>query len=132
MIKQNELRVGNYHKTEPTNIPRLGITGSDYASITAYGIYLLESKDVSVEPILLTEDWLIKFKFKKELNPSWGKEPIYINGCVAVIYIDNNFYYAESVRTDTTDEFEPVNKENPLLYVHKLQNLYYELENKEL
>jgi hypothetical protein len=69
------------------------------------------------EPIPLTEEWLIKFGFERNLKDgSWqnkGSFPLtfYFDG----VRLSVKFYQG-----------------NEKLYVHQLQNLYFELTNSEL
>jgi hypothetical protein len=65
-------------------------------------------------PIPLNEKWLLSFGFEK-------KGPKYIKGNFAVF--DYGHIYGFDVSLDLGCNFK---------YVHKLQNLYYALEDKEL
>ena len=53
-MESKELRIGNYVRTEVTH------------SVIKVDIYdLANLKEQQLEPITLTEDWLLKFGFKK-------------------------------------------------------------------
>ena len=159
-MKANELRVGNYHKTEPTNIPRLGITGSDYSSITAYGIYLLDSNKLSVEPIPLTEEWLVRFGFKKDKALHWEDQVVWLlpkythkdnvdfweftlgdypetNPNCGILRARNKKHDINSFNKNEepeiiTIEAHAYNIAHYIKYVNQLQNLYFALTGKEL
>jgi hypothetical protein len=70
------------------------------------------------EPIRLTEDVLTKkFQFIKKGISKKSFCPIFsLNGINLEQSNSGNFYY----------------RKKPILYVHKLQNLYYELKDEEL
>ena len=71
----------------------------------------------SYNPILLTEDWLIKFGFRKYNNKNhfkkhWVSGFININGIFCLLSYNQ--------------------RHHNITYVHQLQNLYFALTNKEL
>lgn len=112
----NELRIGNWYKP-------LGGAGnikleSDWISYFAKYIELLEG-------IPLTEEWLVKFGFKKadkdtykiDLHPTWGNLEISIT--------DTSF----SISKYNSDSDVPG---DALESVHRLQNLYFALTGIEL
>ena len=76
-------------------------------------------KTVKRKPIPLTEEWLIKFGFDKE-------EDYYVSvlgydfGEIKIYPSPNGFFFQEGVI------------QQHIKYVHKLQNLYFALTNKEL
>jgi len=126
-MKINELRIGNLvsHGTLHTGIGR---NGRDYYTIkelTENIIFFEESivgeyyKDV--QPILLTKEWLIKFGFKYDtINYFYSNSELMLapnkDGGFDVWY--HTLSYGKLYLK--------------LMYVHKLQNLYFELEEKEL
>lgn len=107
-MKANELRIGNWVKwpgeKEPNEVQWqhghwLGVFKGNYSF---------------PEPIPLTEEWLLKFGFKKI-----GNQFIIENGRITLtddIKYGNQFIY----------EF------TSLVYVHQLQNLYFALTGNEL
>lgn len=103
-MKANELRIGNWVNDQGLNL-QVGMINSEIVK--------------SMEPIPLTEEWLIKFGFKRdELNgyyyPTWRKFiPIYKRG----------HYYNFNGISLSCNDFE---------YVHQLQNLYFTLTGEEL
>jgi hypothetical protein len=68
------------------------------------------------EPEPLTEEWLIKFRFRFIKQKS-GTQGIYSNGKMNLTLSNSgNVYYNKKY----------------IPYVHKLQNLYFELKDEEL
>lgn len=116
MIQAEELRIGNYLLIE--NIPQevlvikpnenaVEIINGEYFIIlfrhheykSSYEIYSYKN----VEPIPLTDEWLIKF-----IEIKWISKDI------------NGFFYWFN------------GEKKYLKFVHSLQNIYYYIENKEL
>jgi hypothetical protein len=119
MIQEHELRIGNlvlipYNKSNKKE----GFYQARIEKIGEFGSYI---KPEDYEPILLTEEWLLKFGFKKT---EW----------------DNSNSY--SLKTDE-DDYSIVIYSNgnveiegifirKLDYIHELQNFYWGLKSKEL
>ncbi len=108
-MRPAELRIGNYvkiHESDKTN------------SIVT--IYKIEEDAINgwifYEPIPLTEEWLLKFRFKRV------GDSFYLNGfCV---FIDSgNFFYG--LRDEGLMDMY-------IKHVHQLQNLYFALAGEEL
>ena len=122
-MKANELRIGNlvnykYYNPNPNNtewlftaVEIVGINQSTFIfkhlnSKTKYKIGELH-------PIPLTEEWLLRFGFKK-------------GGVNAIFWTLNNVDVWE------LDEGFANDLDLPILYVHQLMNLYHSLTNQEL
>jgi hypothetical protein len=105
-MKASELRIGNW-------IYHLGVI----QKMTAKGLYQMEGENPFIEPIPLTEEWLIKFGFKK-VYYGWEKGSFEVEsrGDIYLYSINCNEY---------TDGM-------PFKYVHQLQNLYFALTGEEL
>ena len=126
-MKASELRIGNlvakFDGTvlEVDSIDRNGFFASLPKNIVFDNVPILQ-KDIvnSMLPIPLTEEWLLKFGFEKTENFWINKEPLLryaISSLGLICSIGDNdmgFVY------------------NSILYVHQLQNLYFELTGKEL
>ena len=109
-MKENELRIGNYVYPDKTSIEYIKVIAQD----------LLNTK--FLEPILLTEEWLLKFGFedneytfdlianKKKLSFTWSSR-----------IVSTGYRKGLSMK-----------KYRHIEYVHQLQNLYFALTNKEL
>jgi hypothetical protein len=106
-MKSTELRIGNYV------FDNLGGT------LKIKGLNI--DSDLShIQPILITEDWLIKLGFEKQM--AWTFR-IHISGNHYLIY-----YLGEKGWSIGNKSYSDFNCE----YVHQLQNLYFALTNKEL
>lgn len=109
-MKTNELRIGNYILIDGELTQ---VTGLTKTSIHFEGGFYTLGFDDGIQPIPLTEEWLIDHKFgKDELFPS-----SYNVGGELITQIEELFYAHPMVR---------------LKYVHQLQNLYFSLFGKEL
>ena len=117
-MKANELRIGNLIIERPSeensNIIPVSIHVFTYMKVN-YNIF---------KPIPLTEEWLIKFGFKKE--GLYYKIQIYGDGIPSYIGINVGYGYAELLRNYN----HYINSKCE--YVHQLQNLYFALTNEEL
>jgi hypothetical protein len=124
MIKANELRIGNLIQTKYEGIVQVININSekfDYVDIrkqTYNGIGRYDIK--SCTPIPLTEEWLIKFGFKKPAH-SW-------NGDIFHLTEWDEFPLNWAVAMDKNGAILVLK----LKYVHQLQNLYFALTGKEL
>ena len=113
MIEAHDLRIGNYVSTTDTLIPIHKIKAGDLVSITNGHFKRL---DLQINPIPLTQEWLIKFGFEF-LRRQGGTQGVFSNGLIDLILSNSgNIYYKIKI----------------LPYVHKLQNLYYALKDEEL
>ena len=121
-MKTNELRIGNLYDN---NGNYFVVTPSTIESV-------FESERVWCKPIKLTEEWLVKFGFKRidhtySMNDGSMNYRYELNGndphwC---LYFNNrNFAFNES-KLNYIHLFH--NK-----YVHQLQNLYFALTGEEL
>lgn len=88
--------------------------------------YIEEEKEAPVEPIPLTEEWLIKFGFKKGYNTYYSYLEIW-DSLYIVISKYNAIYISES--SDINGQALQVGN---FEYVHQLQNLYFTLTGKDL
>ena len=108
-LKAKELRIGNYLNYQGKIIKVEGIHNRTiYHSDRQFDQVGVE-KYITFEPIPLTEEWLLRFGYT-EKDLSQGK----------IIKGRNGGYIITTLS----------NKE--IFYVHKLQNLYYELKDNEL
>jgi hypothetical protein len=80
-------------------------------------------------PIPLTEEWLLKFGFKKDLDGS------FVFGLLSMFkdkrLKQNVYIYTESTQSLSDGQWVVIN-DLKLQYVHQLQNLYFALTGEEL
>jgi hypothetical protein len=123
---ENELRLGNYmnyrfYNPLPNN-PTWETQKVTIVGILKTQLYFKFDNDNSVkkikelEPIQLTEEWLLKFGFKLNHNQRWyGLDGFYMRK------IDDKF------ETEVGEcSYKTID------YVHQLQNLYFALNDEEL
>jgi len=126
-MKASELRSGNLLKGESLSIPRLQMYGDGITAISAYGIHLIESgQDIQLEPIPLTEEWLLKAGAKKQENGIWYLiefDHAHTRGSFGVNCITGSIQIGDDVMTQAMKSCK---------YVHQLQNLYFALTGEEL
>ena len=122
MLKNNELRIGNLVNSKNDGI--ISITNISEKSVAVSEAHCYNHIPVEfISPIQLTEEWLLKFGFKKRKNRHlfhWE------NKIVISEYKDEfeNFFYP---KTGYDIRFS-----NEIKYVHQLQNLYFALTGAEL
>lgn len=128
-MEAKELRKGNIVQNDVLDIFKKG-----FINIEARHIFEIAVKESAqgydnyvdfFKPIPLTEEWLFKFGFQKDLN--WK------------ISLDN-FYFLELMRIG--EEYSAFHEKKPseeyahklvrVKYVHQLQNLYFALTGEEL
>jgi len=121
-MKAQSLRQGNLVLLDNEKIVRLLWFRTEHACIMALGV-TYPSAIVSLdrlEPIPLTEDWLLKFGFRFDsIDWEFPKDSIFFIG-----------WYAGKFCLGSGSD--GVTKENYIEYVHQLQNLYFALTNEEL
>jgi len=135
-MKANELRIGNYYKApiefKGSVSAQINFKKDRIFVLTKEIFLLLLSLNLEhlIEPILLTEEWLLKFGFNKVIDNGYEDE-------FEFIYIDSNeqcritknkdgyySYWPEELFGFCIDlGFEPK--------IHRLQNLYFELNDRE-
>lgn len=127
MIVAKDLKIGNL-VIDKFNW-QIGEISGIYKSTVSVSLnsgYLECSYD-SIDPITLTEEWLIRADFQSNFSQTafWDKKvPIVIS------VEEGNFFYGKFVISDYDDPF--VEKIKKLEYVHQFQNLYSILGDKEI
>jgi len=107
-MKATELRIGNYVRTT--------VTHTEFkTNIDELTVILSEPKDHQLEPIPLTEEWLLKFGFERNVLNAKHNDIIY--------YSENNIGVKGILG---------MVKPSKCIYVHQLQNLYFALTGEEL
>lgn len=118
-MEVRELRIGNWVENISSK-EQWQITTSDF-----YEEYTMGQAFFHMKPIPLTEEWLVRLGFEKQIN--YDEPPYYFTRQATNItctrfsglYIDGN-------------EFKLLGKGLPIKYVHQLQNLYFALTGEEL
>ena len=116
-MKESELRIGNI------------VTFKDYGLVAIHGISTINATSFvgtvreykNIEPIHLTEDWLLKAGFEYIDNSEFFKHKS--NHIVEYDYDKNKFIF---YLVEYGDWFMSVE------YVHQLQNIYFALTDEEL
>jgi hypothetical protein len=109
MIQPNELRIGNW-----VNFKHNGVDWGKVQINTNFFRHYEQEEYVN-EPIPLTEEWLIKFDFRKGIKE---------------MYCDNEFEF--SIGIDHVMIFYKGLYLIHCEHVHTLQNLFFALKQKEL
>jgi len=114
------LMVGNYLKKD-------GII----VKIDARSIFDMFNDNLKYEPIPLTEDWLVKFGYKRyESDGVVGFE--YSNPEEKTVWYEKGRYSIVQWGSNTPFYFSSNLLRVELQYVHQLQNLYFAISGKEL
>ena len=126
-MKAKELRIGNYinHGTELIKVESIH-TSKDDALINFDWEWNYFTSIVHCQPIPLTEKWLKKLGFKyseERASMSNGFEEWENNG-IYIGPLDNDNYISEALDQGGINQ--------PIKYIHQLQNLYFALTGNEL
>lgn len=115
-MKAQELRIGNYVEF---STPALSINIKELShKVSSKDLVNLEENKILLEPIPLTEEWLVKLGF--------DSTPHHEN---VVYYYNVNFDFRIEAYSNGYISFE---EWADLKYVHQLQNLYFALTEQEL
>ena len=127
-LTANELRIGNLvnallYGDEPINIESIcSLNNEIFNSITG------EIPLISIKPIPITEEWLLKFGF--------AKEQVTVNDIIINIYRLGDYEISIYLQGNETQKgyYLPHSLQSRayIKYVHQLQNLYFSLINTEL
>lgn len=122
-MKANELRIGNIIKNKNSICIVCGILNeSDLFVNNEYEEWYPDLSECT--PIPLTEEWLLKFGFEKEIVLESTKSIFYTKGEITLFYyIDYNVFKFDMLIINDGIEIKSVNK---------LQNLYFTLTEEEL
>jgi hypothetical protein len=114
-MEAKELRIGNWVYTGKLVVKSYSPSG------LCNLMRNIEDEDSDITPIPLTEEWLLKFGFKKGTieNDNWAFT-VFFYDIWRVIYKEKKGYGSADVYLEN------------FWSVHQLQNLYFALTNKEL
>ena len=121
-MKANELRIGNLIYGVSDRIEKITYITERYVKTNLIKIEA-ESQILGIEhlqPIPLTEEWLLKLGFRTEENYSFELDNISINTKRELMWIFTKCKNNVVVGLDLTE------------YVHELQNIYFALTGSEL
>ena len=129
-MKAQELRVGNLisfkgkWNGEVEEIKSGSISIKDNEGIFPYDVF---------EPILLTDEWFIKWGFFKD-GEYWSRSVVDYNYCFKYRDWAKNwaFYQEYTDSSDTKDDGVKYVISFDIEFVHQLQNLWYTLLHKEI
>ena len=132
-MKASELRIGNWFNSVKFGVPVI-CELTDFAELChrSDGAYNDPPIDEMFEPIPLTEEWLLKFGFKKRRNVG-----THIDEETAFYWLHDysgigiTIDYFLSTHDRNYDSIS-VDGSKGLEYVHELQNLYFALTGEEL
>lgn len=119
-MKANELRIGNCVMDQDESKEIFQVESIEKGEDESDGMYFINGRwDDDIDPIPITEEWLLKFGFEED-DLHWfnyGKFSIRIENkrCVSAI-----------------KDSEVWNQYDMPKYVHQLQNLYFALTGNEL
>lgn len=125
-MKAQELRIGNliqlYRKAEDKEMSTHSVCGIENVPDIGWMVELEDgfyiNTDKGIEPIPLTEEWLVKLGFEKS-HGEWIER----NEMVMLSYFATGLHLSSSDSGMLSIE---------LKYVHQLQNLYFALTGEEL
>lgn len=128
-MKANELRIGNWIIQNGYDEAVDGVRYADHSldeviQVESETIGYVEDEPEFFDPIPLTEEWLIKFGFKKE--ESNGLYVIYESDDVDIVW------HGESLCFESIPMFTNEKALKHIKSVHQLQNLYFALTGTEL
>ena len=115
-MKANELRLGNYvcvTEKYPLKVKIINDEAGIMSTVSDNSIFITTASLLAFKPIPLTEDWLLKFGFKKDNNFTW------VDLEMELMQREDGFWIW-------------LGADLYLKHVHQLQNLYHALTRKEL
>ena len=116
-MNANELRLNNFIFDDNGDTTKV-------FSLSGYGCPEINDDQVSnrYKPIPLTEEWLVKFGFEKDIETkSWS-----------ILTSLEKFDYLFEISNKYQHYFQPDFARIDIKYVHQLQNLYFALTGEEL
>lgn len=120
MITANELRIGN--------LTSMGVV----YEIQQSKFYVLNDKEESfnsawaeIEPIPLTEEWLLRFEFFRHHHD-------YSNGFIYIKNVIDNTEFEWGVYPNEIGSGIQIVNRKKIQYVHQLQNIFYAITQTEL
>lgn len=120
-VSVSELRIGNLLKFGNNICKVYEINNLNFYIRNEKEDESLKSSWANIEPIPLTEEWLLKLGFEKSNRIDLGElKPCYVMFSLALMIRHNSFF------------IDWIGGNTELKYVHQLQNLYHALTGLEL
>ena len=119
-MESKELRIGNYIQwgDNKNKIEIVNLVGSGVLGLKSDAIFDIYTPIESFKPIVLTNDWLVRFGYEKSNDGYFYHNP---SPTIPIYYRNEGnvglCFYGLS---------------NEIRYVHQLQNLFFALTGKEL
>lgn len=130
-MKAQELRIGNYITVDGNHAVVKRVEENGIVAYIPTSIGNIEPMYGVIEPIPLTEEWLVKFGFKMHEGNNYYR--YWIIGDDIVKGLELTFRPAlEGVLFCYTPRQTDNRNEIHIKHVHQLQNLYYALTGEEL
>jgi hypothetical protein len=127
-MKANELRIGNWVMVFPVKHPQQ-VCDVMFDSVNTDSVFGQHYGEV--DPIPFTEDWLLRFGFKKfETSDISGHDIIEPNE--KTIYYEKGRFTIVQWGMNTPLFFSSHHLRVQIQHVHQLQNLYFALTGEEL
>ena len=131
-MKANELRIGNL-----VLLTKDSFKTSNVYQLDGFDIYKSEESECfDINPIPLTEEWLLKFSFKKwDIKGDWVFEKVIFKDFSIeqkMIICSSGTCSLEEKENHPEVEVEKFIIREDIIYVHQLQNLYFALTGQEL
>lgn len=121
MIKKNELRIGNFVKTDNEEVLTvMALLENDCCILQKQNMERITVMNPLINPIAMIEYWLKRLGLTKSEDSDYQ----YCKGYMFTVSHTNKFKEPGWFYEEDTGK--------ALKYVHKLQNLYFELREEEL
>ena len=132
LITGNDVRIPSYD--QPFVVVGIGLFVSEvvhYKSNPATMEHLLKINNCDLSPLQLTEDWLIRFNASKVSKGFYSLE-LSLDRYLQFLIMPDGIYCQILQSPELSCEDAQVVTLRRLDYVHQLQNLFFDLEEKEI
>lgn len=127
-MKASELRIGNWVFNQYTRKPQ-----QTYPMMIAQIASLeKEGKEVMMQGVKITADWLLSFGFERDLKYSYILKKQLFDRHHFLIYDQNVFQFRMIAMSQGLEETFYLGSRTEPRYIHQLQNLYFALTGEEL
>lgn len=128
-MTSNELRIGNLarDKVSKTELKVVGLTENNVVSYVIDRSKFPLANGWAIEPLPLTEEWLLQFGFEKQHKELSHLSPLNLPETFNLPNSPFSYSQGKLILTTGTGDFCVY-----IEYVHQLQNLYFALTGEEL